>query len=90
MRHLTHEQALNAVTAGRTIEQWLGFVESSEGRFLRWLSVARVADGGVRATLFESFDVGTPDLVDVYEFPPVDPDEPFGVTYSFDDAAVAS
>lgn len=85
-RHLSASEAERVLNAGRSIEQWLGARVEGADRVLKWLLLAVENDGGYSVTVFEVLDNGGPEFLDVYEFSPLDVDQPYGVTTTFKDA----
>ncbi|HEY1906318.1 MAG TPA: hypothetical protein VGG91_09760 [Myxococcaceae bacterium] len=75
--------------AGRAVEQWLGREESSAGAILRWLQIKKEKSGHIVTTLFEVYDVGSDQFVDLYEFPDVDADASFRASHVEDNEAAA-
>jgi hypothetical protein len=72
--HLTDDQVRAQLSAGRPVEQWLGHKDEDSYRLLRWLRVDPERDGTYSVALFEVFDEGSEEFLDVYGFSPVDPD----------------
>ena len=73
MRHLTETQAIGALARGRGVEQLL----VSEPTVVEWLTLSNDSTG-ITLRRHRVWDVGSPDLTDVSEFPPVDPEEDHG------------
>lgn len=88
-RYLTEDQLKSNLRLGRSVEQWLGSVEEDDYIILKWLRIDKERDESFSVTYFESFDEGSEELLDVYEFSLVDPDEPFGVINTFSSIADA-
>jgi len=91
MEYLSESAVHQSLSAGRPLEQWLETGEESGEVVLRWLRLDREADRTYSVTLFEVFNEGGPDLLDLYEFSPVDIDSPYGRGQNFSnlDEAVA-
>jgi hypothetical protein len=77
-KYLSAEQLKAYLEAGKAVEQWLSYVTHSEFKIIRWLRLDKEPNGSFTVAYFESFDDGNADLVDVYAFSFVDPDEPYG------------
>jgi hypothetical protein len=89
VRHLTEPQAAGALDRGRTIEQLL----ASDSTAIEWLRLS-VRSSGVTLIRHRVRDVGGDDFKDVYEFPPIDPEEEHGegtvlATFADGDEALA-
>jgi len=82
-KYLTEEQLKFNIGYGRAVEQWLGFEEEQESTILKWLRIDKERNEMFSVTYFESFDEGSHEFLDMYEFSMVDPDEPFGVINTF-------
>ena len=89
MRHLTESNIESAVHRGRYVEQFLRPTTINDAAVLRWLELRTTADQ-FTLTLYEVFDDGSEDCLDVYSFEQVSPDEE-PVRHSFPtlDAALA-
>ncbi len=85
MDYLSEGAVLQLLSAGRSVEQWLEPGEVSGEVVLRWLRLDRQVDRTYSVTLFEVFNEGGPDLLDLYEFTPVDSDSPGGRGQHFSD-----
>lgn len=77
-RHLSPDETAAALKRGRQTEQLLGLEESADGRrAVRWLTAS--TNGRMyELRLHVVEDVGTDELLDVSEFPPLDPEEYVG------------
>ena len=73
MRHLTEKQAIGALDRGCPIEQLL-VPSTTDHRTIEWLRLSPQSSG-ITLVRHRVRDVGIADFLDVYEFPPVDPDE---------------
>lgn len=89
IRYLTSEQLLANLRLGKAVEQWLMPRVEPDYAVLRWLRIDKEKDGQYSVTCFETFDEGDSDFADVYEFSPLDPDQPFGYISSFESAIEA-
>ena len=78
MRFLLQNQAIEQLKAGRAIEQWLGHNNAPNYRSIRWLRIDPERTGTYNLAVFEVFDDGNPEMLDVYSFEQVDPDLPSG------------
>jgi hypothetical protein len=83
-----HEARLE-LRSGRSIEQWLQHTDERTYRTISWLRIDPADGGAVTVTLFEVFDDGSPDFLDIYEFEAVDPEAPYGTSSSFADVDAA-
>ncbi|MFB7372344.1 hypothetical protein ACFC0D_21150 [Streptomyces sp. NPDC056222] len=88
MRHLVESFAVGALRRGRGIEQFLGAVGTPSTPAVRWVGIEPTKRGYV-VTLHVVEDVGNEQFCDLLEFPPLDPDNEFGVelTVSADELA---
>lgn len=79
VRHLSEQQALAALRRGETVEQMLTAV-LDETRVVSWLVVQPAAERAfaVRLHRVTDEDVVEPDFLDLYEFTPLDDNEPIG------------
>src|SRR5215468_8290149 len=77
-RYLSRDGLDRALSAGRTVEQWLGVRFEEDNRVLKWLSIEKNKVGQFVVCLCEVWDAGGPDSIDVYEFTGCDPDNPEG------------
>jgi len=87
--YLTEEQLKTNLSLGKSIEQWLGYLQKEEYTLLKWLRIDKERDGNYSVAYFESFDEGNKAFLDIYEFSLIDPDEPYGVINSFSTMAEA-
>jgi hypothetical protein len=83
MKPLPTEQVIDQLKAGRAVEQWLGHTDTPTYRTIKWLRIERETDGNFSTVVFEVFDDGNPETLDVYSFEPVDPDLLAGSISSF-------
>jgi hypothetical protein len=83
-KYLTEEQLTANLRSGKYIEQWLPSFKHHDYVVLRWIRIDQEKDLRYSISYFESFDEGSEDFFDIYEFSLVDPDEPFGVINTFD------
>lgn len=83
MLYLEIEQLKTYLSLGNTLEQWLGHERKDEYTVLKWLSIEKERSGEYAVSYIESFDEGSLEFIDIYEFSTLDPDEPFGVTNTF-------
>lgn len=75
MRHLSEGQALAALRRGAAVEQLLSTPDRLET--LEWLCLSP-RSSETYLIRHRVHNVSTPEFRDVYEFPPVDPDEEHG------------
>lgn len=87
VRHLSERQAVSALRRGGVIEQLL----TADSTVVEWLRLSGQASS-IKLVQHRVRDVGSVDFMDVYEFPPSDPEEQHGegaVLATFQDAAEA-
>ncbi len=78
MKFLLPIQAVDQLKAGRAIEQWLGHNNTPDYQSIKWLRIDPERGGSFNLAVFETFDDGSPEMLDVYGFEPIDPDFPNG------------
>ena len=83
MKHLDIEQLNANLSLGKTVEQWLGHQHEGNYTILKWLSIKKERNDEFSVAYIESFDEGSNDFLDIYEFSTLDPDEPQGVINIF-------
>ena len=88
-QYLNKDKIQSRLRLGKSVEQWLGVVQKDDYTILRWLSIDMESDESFSVAYFEPFDEGNEDLLDIYAFSLVDPDEPFGVIDTFSSVADA-
>lgn len=76
MKYLTLEQSIAALSLAKAIEQWLPHVLNKNYTMLRWLRIDKTKDRLYIVQYIECFDDGGYDFTDIYEFSPINPDEP--------------
>ncbi len=74
MRHLTEPNLQSALQRGRYVEQFISPTITDNATILRWLEL-RSTDDRFTLTLYEVFDDGSEDYLDVYSFEQLAPDE---------------
>jgi len=79
MKYLSSEQLKTNLSLGRSIEQWLSHQKHDDYTILKWLRIDKEKDSTYSVSYMECFDEGDEDFLDIYEFAPVDPDEPFTI-----------
>jgi len=89
VNYLSEKQALQQLSAGRSIEQWLGHKVETNYRLINWLRVDREKTNEYSVSLFMAFDEGDFNFLDVYEFSPFDPDLPYGEITTFESKEAA-
>ncbi|WP_121810855.1 hypothetical protein [Mucilaginibacter kameinonensis] len=77
MKYLSSEQLKTNLSSGKPIEQWLSYQKQSDYTILKWLRIDKEKDSTYSVSYMECFDEGDEDFLDIYEFAPLDPDEPF-------------
>lgn len=83
MIYLKNEQLRTNLSLGKIVEQWLGYKQEDDYIILRWISLEKENSGEFSVAYIESFDEGSEDFIDVYEFSTLDPDEPLGIINTF-------
>ena len=86
MVYLQNEQLRTNLSLGKTVEQWLGYKQEDDYIVLRWISIEKESNDEYSVAYIESFDEGSEDFLDIYEFSTLDPDEPFGIVTTFSTA----
>ncbi len=81
--YLTKEQLRTNLSVGKAIEQWIGFAEETNYTVLKWLRIDKENDNTFSVAYFEVFDEGNLNFLDIYEFSPIDPDEPYGIINTY-------
>lgn len=74
MRHLTHSQIQSALSRGRHVEQLLSPTAINGVTALRWIDL-HLSNDQFAIVLYEVFDDGSEDYLDIYSFAPVNPDD---------------
>jgi hypothetical protein len=74
VRYLTRPFAVSALRRGRGIEQFLGPVEVNGVAGIRWVSISPW-HGSYRISLHTVQDLDDERFADLYEFPPLDPED---------------
>ncbi|MGY0216263.1 hypothetical protein ACWJJH_02620 [Endozoicomonadaceae bacterium StTr2] len=82
-RYLTIQEANSAIRRGKLVEIFLGGFVVNEKRCIRWASFVQ-ADSGVSASLWETYDQGSEDYLDIYAFDSLsgEYDEPIKMVHS--------
>lgn len=82
-RYLTAQEAKETLRRGKSVEIFLGGFEFNSEKCIRWASF-NAEESGVIASLWESYDQGSPDYIDIYTFdsPSGEYDEPVRVVHS--------
>ena len=77
--YLTLSEVESALNRGKSIECFLGSCVRDGQRGIKWLSATRRGES-VRLAIYETADLGSEDILDLYEFGPLNPalelDEP--------------
>jgi hypothetical protein len=89
MRYLVETFALGALRRGQGIEQFLGAVDAAARPGIRWVSI-EPTKRGYMVTLHVVEDVGGEHFCDLLEFPPLDPDDEFGLELAFTEDEVGA
>ncbi|MFO6421800.1 hypothetical protein [Motilimonas sp. KMU-193] len=69
-RYLTLQEAESSLNRGKTVEVFLGSFAHDSAKCIRWVSFSKSASG-ITGSLWEAFDQGTIDYLDVYTFDPL-------------------
>jgi hypothetical protein len=83
--YLKKEQLIDALKLGRSVEQWIGITNHPEYVIIKWLRIDQEKNKTYSVSYFEVFDDGNDDFLDIYEFEPFEPDQPYGVINNFSD-----
>ncbi len=86
IKYLTEEQLLSLLKLGKSVEQWLTHEKHDGYTVLKWLRIDREKDMTYSLSYVECFDDGNENFFDIYEFSPLNPDEPV-IINTFDSAA---
>ena len=83
MRHLLEIDVLSNLRKGRSVEQLLS--KSMYGDFptIKFIRIDKEKSGDISVALFEVYDDGNEEILDIYEFQPIEPDEPDGIVTVF-------
>ena len=71
-RYLTQAEAVSALRRGRAVEAFVGGCSRDDAPGVRWLQIHERA-ASIELRVYESADIGSEDLLDLYEFGPLDP-----------------
>jgi len=82
-RYLIRGQLEMALRNRRPVEQWLGARDEKGRRVLRWLGIEPRETGEYAVRVREVYDCGNEHFFDIYEFEPLDLDEPEGLVTTF-------
>ena len=88
-RYFDASDAAVRLRAGRWVEQFLGCDTRNGESVVSYLILTREPSGTFAAARFEAFDEGVTMEDALYDFPAIDPDEPYGQIEEFDDAGTA-
>lgn len=77
MRYIDKNELATNLRFGRPIEQLLSDRSEDGNLVIRFIRIEKKT-GEFSVALFEVFDCGTTDFLDIYEFSAVDPDFPYG------------
>jgi len=69
-RYLTLDEVKSALNRGKEVEAFLGGFMNDERECIRWATFSKT-DEGIIGKIWESFDEGAADFLDVYSFSPV-------------------
>ena len=82
-RYLDEEQLKTSLRLGKSIEQWLSINNVDDYNVIKWLIIKKEKEEVYNVAYIESFDEGSQDFIDIYEFSTIDPDEPYGIINTF-------
>jgi hypothetical protein len=84
MKFLSDTQIQSLISAGRKVEQMKNPYVLDDIRVVEYVSIY-IDRGGV-IVLWHSIneDIGDEDYIDVYSFPGIDPDSPYGERFEFE------
>lgn len=83
-RYLTIDQAKTNLRLGKPVEQWLTPLKKEDYTIVRWIRIDKESDNTYSVSRFEVIDEGDESFSDVYDFTPLNPDEPYGDIQSFE------
>lgn len=77
MRYLSPSEVSTRINLGKTVEQWLEpkFDEQEQVDILRWISIDKERHNKISLRLSSVYDEGDEDMLDIYGFSSVDPEE---------------
>lgn len=84
-RYLTIQEAISALRRGKLVEIFLGGFIVNKERCIRWASFEQ-SGSGVSGSLWEAYDQGSEDYIDIYTFdsPSGEYDEPVKLVHCDD------
>ena len=77
-RYLNNQQAKSYLDLGKTIEVFLGRVHSDKG-IISYLEINKSQDNKLEVTIYDHYDEGSLELLDVYSFSYFDSEEDFEI-----------
>jgi hypothetical protein len=89
MRHLLEIDVYLNLRNGRSVEQFLSKSKYEDFPTVKFTRIDKENSGAISVSLFEVYDDGNEDFLNIYEFQPIEPDEPDGVQSSFQTAEEA-
>ncbi len=84
-RYLNKQQAKSYLDLGKTLEVFLGRVHIDKG-IISYLEINKALDDKIEVTIYDHYDEGNLEWLDVYSFSYVDSDEDFEIL-QFDNIA---
>ena len=69
-RYLTEQEAIRALSRGKKIEAFIGGFEYKNKKTIKWISIY-LERGNYIGELWEAFDEGDKNFLDVYSFQPI-------------------
>ena len=82
-RYIDKQQINTYLNLGKTIEVFLGRINIDRA-VLSYLELTKTKNNKIQLTIFEHYDEGNLNWLDIYDFSYIDPDEEFE-TIEFDD-----
>lgn len=83
MRYLLETDVISNLRNGRSVEQLVSKSVYGDFPTIKFIRIDKEKSNDVSVSLFEVYDEGNENYLDVYEFPPIEPDEPDGIITVF-------
>lgn len=83
IKYLTESQIVYQLNASRSIEQWLKSYYIGNAHCIKFIRITNDLQQGCCVWISEVEDVGDDDHLDIYSFPAIDPDAPYGHSVEF-------
>ncbi|MBF9252620.1 hypothetical protein I2I11_04895 [Pontibacter sp. 172403-2] len=78
-RYLIEDEIITLLNLGKPVEAFIGRI-SDDQEILTWIGLEKSNENHVLLNIYEVFDEGNLDYVDIYDFSYVDPDLEFETT----------